>query len=190
MEALLLRSVLVLDAGYQAVNVVPVRRALALLATGRAVPVQEEEDTLLHSERSVIRCPVIIRLFISVAHRVYRSFQVKFNKRNVMARDAYECQYCGRREIPLTIDHIVPRSRRTPEHPEGRQTDWQNCVTACLECNMQKGSRTPEEAGMRLRSKPAPPRWMLPALHRKSLRAHQSWSSFLAAAQPQRSVTA
>ena len=190
MEALLLRPVLVLDAGYQAVNVVPVRRALALLATGRAVPVQEEDDTLLHSERTVMRCPVIIRLFISVAHRVYRSFQVKFNKRNVMARDGHECQYCGRRDVPMTIDHVVPRSRRTADHPDGGRTDWHNCVTACLECNMRKGSRLPEEVGMHLRSKPGPPRWMLPALHRKSLRAHHAWGEYLAGTDQRSRVTA
>lgn len=189
MEPLLLRPVLVLDAGYQAVNIVPVRRALSLLASGKAVPVEEDDD-LLHSERSEYRLPVVIRLFIAVAHRVYRGVRVKFNKRNVIARDGHECQYCGARDLALTIDHVVPRSRRTPEHPHGGRTDWSNCVAACLPCNTRKGSRTPEEAGMELRSKPSAPRWLLPVLHRKSTRVHRAWSHFLGTGSQRSNVSA
>ncbi|HKK69969.1 MAG TPA: HNH endonuclease [Candidatus Krumholzibacteria bacterium] len=161
----LLRPVLVLDAGYQAVNVVPMRRALRLIATGKAVAVEEDPAIVLRSERASLNCPRIIRLFIAVAHRVYRTLQVRFNKRNVMARDHHRCQYCGSAER-LTIDHVVPRSRRTREHPRGGPTSWDNCVTACLACNLKKGDRTPDEAGMELRSKPTKPRWFLPLVHR------------------------
>jgi 5-methylcytosine-specific restriction endonuclease McrA len=173
---------LVLDAGYQAVNVVPLRRALALLSTGKAVSVEEEAEIILHAERESFRCPVIIRLFISIAHRVYRSFRVKFNKRNLMTRDAHSCQYCGTSEAPLTIDHVIPRSRRSKRHPDGGPTTWQNCVTACIRCNLHKGNRTPEEAGMQLLTKPAAPRWYLPILHRgPGGVAHRAWRRFLSA---------
>ena len=161
----LLRPVLVLDAGYQAVNVVPMRRALRLIATGKAVAIDEDADTILRSERECLNCPRIIRLFIAVAHRVYRTLQVRFNKRNVMARDNHRCQYCGSDER-LTIDHVVPRSRRTREHPRGGPTTWENCVTACLPCNLKKGNRTPDEAGMALLSKPSKPRWFLPLVNK------------------------
>lgn len=167
MATVLLRPVLVLDAGYQAVNVVPVRRALTLLASGRAVAVEQDDRVSLHSEREAMHCPVIIRLFIAVAHRVYRSLTVRFNKRNVFARDGHECQYCGARE-DLTVDHVVPRSRRDRNHPNGGPTSWENCVTACLPCNLRKGNRTPEEAQMTLRRRPSAPRGFLPLVQRHS----------------------
>jgi 5-methylcytosine-specific restriction endonuclease McrA len=167
MTATLLRPVLVLDAGYQAVNVVPVRRALTLLAAGRAVAVEHDEAVELRSERSRVNCPLIIRLFIAVAHRVYRSLRIRFNKRNVLARDGHECQYCGSGE-QLTIDHVVPRSRRDRSHPEGGPTSWENCVAACLACNLRKGDRTPEEAQMPLRRDPAPPRGFLPLVQKQA----------------------
>jgi 5-methylcytosine-specific restriction endonuclease McrA len=165
MAATLLKPVLVLDAGYQAVNVVPVRRALTLLASGRAVAVEQDEQVALHSERQSFRCPVIIRLFIAVAHKVYRALKVRFNKRNVFARDEHQCQYCGSSE-DLTVDHVVPRSRRDSTHPHGGPTNWENCVTACLPCNLRKGNRTPEEAKMTLLRRPSEPRGFLPLVHR------------------------
>ena len=180
MATVLLRPVLVLDAGYQAVNVVPVRRALALLATGRAVAVEQDDGVSLRSERAAMGCPVIIRLFIAVAHRVYRSLTVRFNKRNVFARDGHECQYCGSRD-DLTLDHVVPRSRRDQAFPDGGPTSWENCVTACLPCNLRKGNRTPEEAQMALRRRPGPPRGFLPLLHRQAPSATwtATWQRYL-----------
>lgn len=179
MPAALLRPVLVLDAGYQAVNVVPVRRALALLATGRAVAVEQDEELSLRSEKSQIRCPLIIRLFIAVAHRVYRSLRVRFNKRNVFARDGHECQYCGARE-DLTVDHVIPRSRRGPSYPNGGPTNWENCVTACLPCNLRKGDRTPEEAQMMLRRRPSEPHGFLPLVHRREEEGvSERWDRYL-----------
>lgn len=157
----LLRPVLVLDAGYQAVNVVPVRRALTLLASGRAIAIEQDDSVALRSERQAMRCPVIIRLFIAIAHRVYRSLRVRFNKRNVLARDGHQCQYCGATE-GLTLDHVFPRSRRSREYPDGGPTTWENCVAACLPCNLRKGNHTPEEARMTLRHRPLEPRGFMP----------------------------
>ncbi len=60
-------------------------------------------------------------------------------------RDRYTCQYCHK-SLPsgeLTLDHVVPRSR-------AGETTWENLVACCHPCNNRKGSRTPEEAGMKL----------------------------------------
>ena len=79
--------------------------------------------------------------------------KVKFNRRNIFARDGNRCQYCGKRfaTSELSLDHVVPRSR-------GGRATWENIVCACLKCNVRKGGRTPREAGMRLIREPVEPR--------------------------------
>jgi len=179
MSGQLLRPVLVLDAGYQAVNVVPMRRALRLLAAGRAVAVEEDESVVFHSERWQLKCPVVIRLFIAVAHRLYRALHVRFNKRNVFARDGYRCQYCGGEEN-LTLDHVIPRSRKDEFRLDHGINSWENCVTACLSCNLRKGDRLPEEVGMHLLRKPGPPRGYLPMVqNRQPAGLLPTWRRFL-----------
>ncbi|MFT4217291.1 MAG: HNH endonuclease [Micropruina sp.] len=67
---------------------------------------------------------------------------------NVLRRDGHACAYCGR--PASTRDHVIPRSRGGP-------TSWLNLVAACAECNGVKRDRTPEQAGMRLRTQPFVP---------------------------------
>ncbi|MDZ7683140.1 MAG: HNH endonuclease [Fodinibius sp.] len=71
------------------------------------------------------------------------------SRHNIMKRDSKKCQYCGASQN-LTIDHVLPKSRG------GRDT-WENLVTACDTCNVEKGNRTPEEADMPLKRKPFRP---------------------------------
>ena len=70
----------------------------------------------------------------------------------MFTRDRFRCQYCGERKAPreLNYDHVIPRVR-------GGKTEWNNIVTSCYACNDRKGSRTPEEAGMKLRRMPFKP---------------------------------
>jgi 5-methylcytosine-specific restriction endonuclease McrA len=79
---------------------------------------------------------------------------VPFNRKNLFDRDRNTCQYCGHHDVSqeLTIDHVVPRSRGGTSH-------WENCVIACLTCNLKKGNRLIEEAGLHLRRRPRAPRW-------------------------------
>lgn len=67
-----------------------------------------------------------------------------------MRRDGYKCAYCGRSDIPLTVDHVIPKAR-------GGEDSWENLVCACTKCNNAKGDRTPEEAKMKLLQKPFKP---------------------------------
>jgi len=80
---------------------------------------------------------------------------VKFSRQNLYVRDRRTCQYCGTpfEHKYLTYDHVIPRSK-------GGQTEWTNVVTCCLACNLKKGGRTPEEAGMSLIRKPRAPIWI------------------------------
>ena len=96
-----------------------------------------------------------------------------FSRRNVAKRDHYVCQYCGAQPgaESITIDHVLPRS-------QGGTSTWTNCVAACSRCNARKGDRTPEQAGMRLRRRPARPEWK-PFYAAHGARV-ESWARFLA----------
>lgn len=96
-----------------------------------------------------IRIPRTIIAETDISPRFNRP---KVSRLGVFMRDAFRCQYCGNRFPPknLTIDHVVPRSR-------GGRTEWSNIVTACMSCNIKKGDRTPEEAGMLLLREPRIP---------------------------------
>ena len=76
--------------------------------------------------------------------------RVPFGKRNILIRDNFTCQYCGKKVKKLTIDHIIPKSR-------GGETSFENCVSSCKECNNRKGMKTPREAGMSLMKVPTQP---------------------------------
>jgi 5-methylcytosine-specific restriction endonuclease McrA len=114
----------------------------------------------------VFPLPAVIRLGAYVRKPFVE--RVAFNKKNILRRDGHTCQYCARRGDRLTVDHVVPRSR-------GGQTTWTNVVAACLRCNLHKGSRTPEEARLRLVREPAHPQFLL-STH---LLRHPHASSFL-----------
>ncbi len=147
-----MESVLVLNATYEPLSVVSVRRAVLLLLKEKA-EIVEAAEAELRSEHVSMPMPLVIRLVYYV--RIPRRLSLPVTRRTVLARDHYTCQYCGRQPArkDLTVDHIVPRSR-------GGHTAWENVVTACQRCNGRKGSRTPEEAGMSLLSPPARPRYV------------------------------
>lgn len=192
-------SVLVLNRLFMAVHVISVRRAFGLLVKDLAEVVQLDDGQYtsydFHSWREVseararykgpdddyirtvhfeVQVPRIIRLM--TYDRLPRQ-KVKFNRRNIFARDGNRCQYCGKRfaTSELSLDHVMPRSR-------GGLTTWENIVCACVKCNVRKGGRTPWEAGMKLTREPVKPKTS-PALGIKlTNRKYKSWKTFLDAA--------
>lgn len=120
---------------------------------------------------SYIAVPRIIRLLFY--DRLPRGV-VKFNRRNIFARDKNKCQYCGKRYLTseLSLDHIIPRSM-------GGKAVWGNIVCSCTRCNAKKGGRPPKQAGMKLIQEPVrPKRNPLVNVHLKHKRYH-SWKQFL-----------
>lgn len=147
-----MNHVLVLNATYEPLSVVPLRRAVLLLLKEKA-EIVEAAQAWLRSERSQLPVPLVIRLVCYV--RLPRRLSLPISRRTVLARDHYTCQYCGEQpgRTQLTIDHVIPRSR-------GGETCWENVVTACGPCNRRKGSRTPDEAHMPVRHTPRRPRYL------------------------------
>ena len=148
---------LVLNAGYEPLAVVSFRRALVL--------VMNEKATVLASDGEDRPSVIVLRRYVRVPH----SRQVPLTRRGVLRRDGNRCAYCG--GTATTIDHVMPRSRGGP-------TTWENCVAACGDCNRVKADRTPGEAGMRLRTRPARPRWT-PVMRVPRGQFLPSWSSFV-----------
>ncbi len=73
----------------------------------------------------------------------------------LFSRDRHLCLYCGQQYLraDLTRDHVLPLSR-------GGRDVWENVVSACLACNVRKGNRTPQQAGMPLLAVPFRPSWV------------------------------
>lgn len=139
-------GVLVLNATYEPLCVVSVRRAAILVLSAKAVCVTDG-DGFLHSPRQALPIPSVVRLtrYVRVPYRSH----IGLSRRAVFARDGWRCVYC--RGPAETIDHVLPRSR-------GGGHVWENVVAACARCNHLKGDRTPAELGWRLPTKPAAPK--------------------------------
>jgi 5-methylcytosine-specific restriction endonuclease McrA len=159
--------VLLLNRHFAPVSVATVRRAVVLMFGGAAHAVDATGETydfqswLTQPVRSdddglpivggEVRAPRVLHLLrYDRAPRV----AVRLTRRNLMIRDGFQCQYCGRSPThrDLNVDHVVPRSR-------GGQDSWENLVVSCRTCNLRKGRRTPVEAGMNLLTVPQRPRW-------------------------------
>lgn len=138
--------VLLLNATFEPLCAVSVRRAVVLLFKGKAEAL-ERDGGVLHSERLNIAIPSVIRLVYFVKVPYYG--RTTLSRRAVFARDTWTCQYCGARAE--TVDHVVPRSR-------GGVHAWGNVVAACRRCNTRKRDKTPAEARLKLGKKPGVPR--------------------------------
>jgi 5-methylcytosine-specific restriction endonuclease McrA len=192
----LANSVLVLNRFYMAIHVVNVRRAFGLLVRDLAEVIHIEEgiyanydfeswraiselkadfkeplDDWVRSVNFEIQVPRVIRLLFF--DRVPKH-SIRFNRRNVFARDGNRCQYCGRRftTSELSLDHVIPRSR-------GGEATWENIVCSCLKCNVKKGGRTPTEAHMKLITKPVKPKRNPTLAVKLGNPKYESWKSFL-----------
>ena len=157
-------SVLVLNKLFMAIHIISVRRAFCLLCKDlaevvhledgqfstydfstwrevseyRAKNFRQEDDDWVRTVNSEIQVPRVIRL---MSYDKLPKQTVKFNRRNIFARDNTQCQYCGKKypTTELSLDHVIPRS-------QGGRNIWDNIVCACVKCNVKKGGRTPREA--------------------------------------------
>lgn len=189
MPDVLALPVLVLNRFYEPVQVTCAKRAFVLLYGGTAMALEDgelydfdawrrrpaEHHPALPIVSGVIKIPRVVHL---CRYDKRPRSAVRLSRRNVMLRDGHQCQYCGKRPTPreLNIDHVLPRSR-------GGADTWENLVTSCKPCNLKKGARSPDDAGMRLLRAPSRPRWSNVA---RMLLGHgaadPSWAPFLESA--------
>lgn len=160
--------VLVLNQNYEPLNICRVRRALILMLTGKAEPLENGYGEL-HCSAGDFDLPSVVRLVYMVKRPRLRR---RITRTEIFSRDHYTCQYCGRMGRELTLDHVVPRRR-------GGKHTWENVVSACASCNHRKAGRTPAEAGMRLLHQPITPRdsdFYIPFHY---LRSHEEWQKYI-----------
>ena len=159
-------AVLVLNRNYQPVHVTSVKRAFSLLYAGLARAIDSQyrlydfvswsalgsanHEAISTVSRS-IRVP---RVVVLTAFEHLPKGRVRFSRLNIYARDHDTCQYCGQHlpRAQLNLDHVVPRTL-------GGRTSWENIVCSCIECNLKKGGRTPDQARMKLIRPAVRPRW-------------------------------
>lgn len=165
---------LVLNSSFEPVNIVHWQKAIQLLFQGK-VEVIEESNREIRTVSRTFRMPSVLRLvkFVPLANK--KRTMVRFSRTNILLRDRFSCQYCGRKRSSqeLTLDHVVPAM-------QGGKRSWENIVTACIQCNQRKGGRTPLEAGMKLMSKPSQPEWLpSPSVNYQLNSAPEQWKLYL-----------
>ena len=162
---------LVLNSTYEPLQFTSVRRALVLSMLGKAEAL-EYDGVNYRTATKNFRAPTVIKLRRYIRRPIKTS--VSFSKKNVLRRDNHTCQYCGSYGGELTIDHLRPRSK-------GGKSTWDNVVAACRECNLRKGDRALEEAGMKLMKLPKRPKTLLFTFSTSNVpQTHlQSWAKYL-----------
>jgi len=166
--ALITQPTLVLNKNWQPIGTSTVARSLVLVWKGVARIIDpadyqmyewhdwtqlspSSDEPVIKAVTMQIRVPTAITL--SHYHKVPKG-SVPFNRRNLIRRDHYTCQYCGSKpgSRELTIDHIVPRSK-------GGISTWENCTTACVACNRRKANKSLARSGMKIGKTPHRPTW-------------------------------
>lgn len=190
---LLYEKILVLNKYYQAIQITTLQRAICHLVKGTAKVITPDWTTHTFEEwlkisqfyngngddKKFIRSPSITFLIPDAIYLPYYESlpqnEVVFSRQNLLLRDRFTCQYCGKilkNPKERTIDHVIPKSR-------GGKTIWSNVVLCCKKCNLKKGDRTPEEAGLKLLKTPKPPRWQALILEEFPKHKKEKWKVFL-----------
>ena len=139
-----------------------------MLLRGKAEALENGRGEI-HTSTSSLAIPSVIRILYMVK-RPYS--ERKLTRIEVLRRDQFTCQYCGKETRELTLDHVVPR------HKRGKHI-WENVVSACSQCNSRKAGRTPKEAGLRLIRQPFAPRISGYYVPYEYLLRHAEWHKFL-----------
>ena len=146
------KKVIQLNADFQLLAIVSMRKAISKVMTNKARIIEQDENRPILHPALDFKPPLIIAL----REYVYVPYiKVKITRKNILIRDHYICQYCGEKlgkGNSVTIDHVIPRSRK--EFPKNT---WENLVACCKRCNSKKDNKTPLEARMNLKRAPVKP---------------------------------
>lgn len=159
---------LVLNQSYEPITLCAVKKAIVLLYLNKAEIIAERNHKRIRGISVSFAWPSVIRInrYINASFK-----KVILTRKNIFRRDSYKCLYCGRSDIPLTVDHIIPKSK-------GGGDSWENLATACVKCNNIKGNRMPQEANMILKLKPYKPHFIM-FIKNTVGKIDESWKPYL-----------
>lgn len=178
------KRVLVLSKAWQPINTVSVADAITKICSDRAkiigpdyaqytlddwidAKIVAKDMVYISSVRFRVAVPEVI---LSTYYTGFVRKKAKLSRNGIRNRDKV-CQYCGKRDEVMNLDHVIPRKL-------GGTSTWENLVLSCLKCNSKKGGRTPRQAGMELLKAPVEPHWSV-----VSSTSHgsfpSSWETFL-----------
>lgn len=146
----------VLNATYEPITVVSARRALILYFEGKATIVEEHPTHIIRSAKQEFKLPTQIVLKSFVRGRPIFRTKAILTQRNLFARDANTCQYCGRTKSQLRRNESLTRDHVTPRDLGGKDV-WENVVTCCNTCNNKKSNLTLDTLGWKLLKQPTAP---------------------------------
>ena len=184
-------TVLVLNRNWQAIDVKTPADAFCMMAAGTATALDIAGGENMEpcngtsgsrfrcatattaSARSTARCAcprcIVLARYDKVPKR-----RPKLSTRGIWERDGGVCQYTGKKlaREEGNIDHVLPRSR-------GGKTTLGKLRAGRQAINSRKGSRTPEELGLKLAKMPAAPREMPSSYFIRNTHGVRDWEMFL-----------
>jgi 5-methylcytosine-specific restriction endonuclease McrA len=165
---LLHEPVLMLNVNFEPLHVCNTKRAMALVLGGKAEIILNGRG-VLRTSHAEFEIPSVIKLSYMIKRPRPR---ITLSKKEILRRDNYTCQYCGRKSQQLTIDHVIPRHR-------GGLYSWENLVAACPPCNRNKGGKMLDEFNMSLNHPPREPSSSAAYRFGSQLSHHQEWARFI-----------
>ena len=164
----LLKKVLLLNSSYEPLSIINSKKALIMLITQK-VDYIEKSDYFVHSENLMFVIPRIVKLksYIYIKHR-----RISLTRKNIFKRDKNKCQYCGKTDIVLTIDHVIPKNK-------GGGDTWENLVSACKTCNLNKGNTLLKDTAMSLIKIPKKPNYLIYMQDYVVNKEYKSWKPYL-----------
>lgn len=168
------KSVLLLNQSEEILNVISWQKAVRLIFADKVSTPHnyDEYHEISVSNNTTYKLPkaIMVKEYVKIAHR-----SAALNRRNLMRRDNFSCQYCSVKldRDTETIDHIIPQSK-------GGKNSWKNVVACCKSCNVKKADGTPEQVGLKLIRQPFVPSHHNLIMNMASNMFDPSWERWLA----------
>jgi len=166
-ESKLSKKVLLLNSSYEPLSIINCKKAIIMLLVDK-VEYIEKLSLSISSEKIIMPIPSVVKLksYIFLKRR-----QLALSRKNIFKRDLFKCQYCGRDNTELTLDHVIPKQK-------GGTDTWDNLVSACSNCNFEKGNKLIKETNMTLIKKPKQPNYLM-YLQNHVGSEYKSWKQYL-----------
>ena len=160
------QKVLLLNYSYEPLMIVNGKKAIILYLLDK-VEMIEKSKYFINSLYIKVPIPHVIKL---KSYIFLKRKSIALTRKNILKRDEEKCQYCGKRTIDMTIDHIIPKDK-------GGKDSWINLVAACKGCNFIKGNNLLKDLNMTLMKRPAKPSYLFNLQY--YTKRHSSWDPYL-----------